>query len=45
MHFTKVICRKRKVWPTDIPDYCHFTMLKENKDVNQALAIIAKFLG
>ncbi|CAJ0931443.1 unnamed protein product, partial [Mesorhabditis belari] len=29
----------------DVPKYCHFTLVKENKDSGYALNIIAKFLG
>uniref|UniRef100_A0A914V4K6 TRUD domain-containing protein n=1 Tax=Plectus sambesii TaxID=2011161 RepID=A0A914V4K6_9BILA len=37
--------RKRKIWPSDRPDFCHFTLYKENKDTQEALALVAKFSG
>lgn len=37
--------RKRRQWPSDRPDYLHFTLSKENKDTQYALSIVAKFLG
>ncbi|KAE9420158.1 hypothetical protein Angca_008915, partial [Angiostrongylus cantonensis] len=36
--------RKRKRWDQHCPDYCHFTLAKENKDTSYALGVIAKFL-
>lgn len=37
--------RKRKRWHKDLPDQCHFTLAKENKDTNYALGVLAKFLN
>ncbi|VDK76534.1 unnamed protein product [Litomosoides sigmodontis] len=37
--------RKRRTWPSDRPDYIHFTLCKENKDTHYALSVISKFLG
>ncbi|VBB29922.1 unnamed protein product [Acanthocheilonema viteae] len=37
--------RKRSTWPTDRPDYVHFTLCKENKDTHYALSVISKLLG
>ncbi|WKY06400.1 hypothetical protein Q1695_006528 [Nippostrongylus brasiliensis] len=37
--------RKRKRWHKDVPDQCHFTLAKENKDTSYALGILAKFLN
>lgn len=36
--------RAREAWPTDIPNYLHFTMLKENIDTMTALNILSKNL-
>ncbi|VDN28985.1 unnamed protein product [Gongylonema pulchrum] len=36
--------KKRRIWPSDRPDYLHFTLCKENKDTNFALNLIAKYL-
>ncbi|PAV65284.1 hypothetical protein WR25_13025 [Diploscapter pachys] len=35
--------RKRKRW--EGPDYCHFTMAKENKDTSYALGIVGQMLS
>ncbi|MFH4977746.1 hypothetical protein AB6A40_004455 [Gnathostoma spinigerum] len=42
---TSLRTRKRDSWPSDRPDYCHFTLSKENMDSHYALSLISRFLG
>uniref|UniRef100_A0A0N4Z661 TRUD domain-containing protein n=1 Tax=Parastrongyloides trichosuri TaxID=131310 RepID=A0A0N4Z661_PARTI len=37
--------RKRRHWPDDVPNYCHFTLSKENKDTSYAIREIATKCG
>ncbi|CEF69459.1 Pseudouridylate synthase 7 homolog [Strongyloides ratti] len=37
--------RKRFHWPDDTPNYCHFTLSKENKDTSYAIREIATRCG
>uniref|UniRef100_A0AAF5I1U8 NADH dehydrogenase [ubiquinone] flavoprotein 1, mitochondrial n=1 Tax=Strongyloides stercoralis TaxID=6248 RepID=A0AAF5I1U8_STRER len=37
--------RKRFFWPEDVPNYCHFTLSKENKDTSYAVREIATRCG
>ncbi|CAD6191575.1 unnamed protein product [Caenorhabditis auriculariae] len=36
---------KRKRWDPNLPEECHFTLAKENKETSYALGIVSKFLN
>ncbi|XP_033114577.1 pseudouridylate synthase 7 homolog [Anneissia japonica] len=36
--------RKKSGWPKNRPEYCKFALYKENKDINDAINIICKYL-